>query len=115
MKNFQKVALICAVAALTACGSSKKNIAMKVHSDPQGAYALMQIQEKGNEQSDWIFLGPTPIVTNRKVKLNGATGVSLKVIRPGFFEQTKTWSVKDFLKEYRQNDEIVWVPNMVKQ
>lgn len=88
---------------------------MKLHSDPQGAYALMQVKEKGNEQTDWIFLGPTPIVTNRAIKFDGASSVSLKVIRPGFYEQVKTWSVRDFLKEHKQNKEIVWVPNMVKQ
>ena len=75
----------------------------------------MQVKEKGNENSDWIFLGPTPVITNKKVTFKDATSVSLKVIRPGFYEQVKTWSVKDFLKEHRQNDKIQWVPNMVKQ
>ncbi len=114
-RSFQTLTVLVVLAGLTACGSNKKNIAMKLHSDPQGAYALMQVTQKGNEQADWVFLGPTPVVTNREVVLDGASTVSLKVIRPGFFEQVKTWSVKDFLKEYRQTNEIVWVPNMVKQ
>ncbi len=114
--RLKSISIIVGLSVLVAaCGSNKKNIAMKLHSDPQGAYALMQVKEKGNEQGDWVFLGPTPIVTNRKVKLKGASSVSLKVIRPGFYEQTKTWSVKDFLREHKQNDQIVWVPNMVKQ
>ena len=109
------VATLALISLLAACGSNKKSISMKVHSDPQGAYAMIQVTNKNNENADWIFLGPTPIVTNRKMTFKDASNVSLKVIRPGFFEQTKTWSVKDFLKEHRQNKEVVWVPNMVKQ
>lgn len=100
---------------VSACGSKHRSIAMKLHSDPQGAYALMQVKQEGNEEADWIYLGPTPIVTNRKVSLKGASTVSLKVIRPGFYEQVKTWTLKDFVREHKDNKEIVWVPNMVKQ
>ena len=105
--------LICV--ALSACGSNKKNISMKLHSDPLGAYALMQVKYKGDENSDWIYLGPTPIVMDKLVAMDGATSVSLKVIRPGFYEQVKTWKAKDFLKEQKQSKGIVWVPNMVQQ
>ena len=88
---------------------------MKVHSDPLGAYALMQVTYKGNENSDWIFLGPTPIVADKLVLMDGASTVSLKVIRTGFYEQVKTWKAKEFLKELKKNKSIVWVPNMVEQ
>ena len=88
---------------------------MKLHSDPLGAYALMQVKYKGDENPEWIFLGPTPIIINKKVVMDGATSVSLKVIRPGFFEQVKTWKAKDFLKEQKKKKSITWVPIMVKQ
>jgi len=88
---------------------------MKIHSDPLGAYALLQLKHKGNENSEWIFLGPTPVITDKRIVMKGATSVSLKVIRPGFYEQVKTWKTKDFLKEHKKNKQIVWVPNMVKQ
>ncbi len=101
--------------ALSACGSSKRNIAMSVQSDPLGAYALMQVKYKGNKESDWIFLGPTPVVIDKPVRFNGATSVSLKVIRPGFFEQTKTWSAKEFKRQHSRNKKIMWVPTLVKQ
>lgn len=100
---------------IAACGPNKKDIAMKLHSDPLGAYALMQVKYKENSDSDWIFLGPTPINTNKKIVTSGATSVSLKVVRPGFYEQKKTWKLKDFLKEHKQNKEIVWIPSMVQQ
>jgi len=107
------VILVCAVVA--ACGSNKKSIAMKLHSDPLGAYALMQVKYKGKEDADWVFLGSTPVVQERKVAFEGASSVSLKVIRPGFFEQVKTWKTREFLKEHKRNNGILWVPNMVKQ
>ena len=107
--------LLLACLFISACGSNKKNISMKLHSDPLGAYALMQIKYKQNENSDWIFLGPTPVEINKQLVMRRATSVSLKVIRPGFYEQVKTWKAKDFLKEQKKNKGIVWLPNMVQQ
>lgn len=100
---------------LIACGSGKRNIPLSIHSDPLGAYALLQIKYKGDENSDWIFLGPTPIVLDKSMRFEDASSVSLKVIRPGFYEQVKTWKAKDFVKDYKQYGKISWVPNMVKQ
>ena len=88
---------------------------MRLHSDPLGAYALMQVKYKGNEESDWIFLGPTPVNIDKRIVMHSATSVSIKVIRPGFYEQTKTWKAKDFLKEQKQQKQIIWTPNMVQQ
>ncbi len=116
MKKTIRLLLVLAVAStVSACGSSKKNFAMKVHSDPLGAYALMQVKYKGDENPEWIFLGPTPIVVDKSIKLSGASSVSLKVIRPGFFEQVKSWSIKDFKKEYSRTKKISWVPSLVEQ
>lgn len=116
MKTATKLsALLIAALLLTACGNGKKNIAMKIHSDPLGAYVLMQVKYKGEEDSDWIYLGPTPVVIEKPVRLSNATTVSLKVMRPGFFEQVKTWKAKDFVREYKRNKKISWVPNMVQQ
>ena len=63
MKHLVKlfsIAMLCL--ALSACGSGKRNIALKIHSDPLGAYALLQVKYKGDENPEWIFLGPTPVV-----------------------------------------------------
>lgn len=116
MKNTLKFLTIAVVAImLSACGSSKKNFAMKIHSDPLGAYVLMQVKYKGDENSDWLFLGPTPVVLEKALNFSNASTVSLKVIRPGFYEQIKTWKAKDFAKEHKKYNKISWVPNMVKQ
>jgi len=117
MKNLSKLVFIFVVCAtLAACGSNgKKNVAMNIHSDPLGAYLLMQVKYKGDENPEWVFLGPTPVVQEKAINYRGATSVSLKVIRPGFFEQTKSWKAKDFFKEHRQHKKIRWVPSLVKQ
>lgn len=114
-KSIKISSLIIACLLITACGSNQKNISMKLHSDPLGAYALMQVKYKGKEDSDWIYLGPTPVIQDKKISLDGATTVSLKVIRPGFYEQVKSWKAKDFVKEHRQKKGILWVPNMIQQ
>lgn len=114
MKKTLFIALLVAF-GLTGCGASKKNFSMKLHSDPLGAYALMQVKYKNQEDSDWIFLGPTPVVMDKAITLKGATSVSVRVIRPGFFEQTKTWKIKDFIKEHKQNKAITWIPALVQQ
>lgn len=101
---------------LVACGSGKRNISMNVHSDPLGAYALMKVSyKKSDDSTDWIFLGPTPIVVDKSIKFRGATSVSIRVIRPGFFEQTKTWTATEFKREHTRNKEINWLPSLVKQ
>lgn len=115
MMKTKAIVVLSLLLLLTACGSGKKNFAMNVMSDPLGAYALMQITYKDNENSDWIFLGPTPIDIQKQVNFKDAKTVSLRVIRSGFFEQTKTWKAKDFLKEHKSNKGITWVPNMVRQ
>ncbi|MFT5573108.1 MAG: hypothetical protein ACI9FR_002041 [Cryomorphaceae bacterium] len=116
MKIFLKFSIILLAAlVVSACGNGKKNFSMKVHSDPLGAYLLMQVNHKGDENPEWIFLGPTPVILEKVVDYRNATTVSLKVIRPGFFEQVKTWKAKDFAKEHKKYKKISWVPNMVKQ
>ena len=88
---------------------------MNVLSDPLGAYALMKVTYDEEEDADWIFLGPTPIDIQKAVAFKDAKSVSIKVFRPGFFEQTKTWKAKDFMKQHKQDKKIVWVPSLVKQ
>jgi len=116
MNVFLKCALVVATCiSLVACGSNKRSFAVNVQSDPLGAYALMQVKYKGDEDPEWIYLGPTPVVLDKSVRFDGATTVSLKVIRPGFFEQVKTWKARDFVKEHKKYKKITWVPNLVKQ
>lgn len=111
--KFSTLVVLCLT--LIACGGNKKHIPLNIHSDPLGAYTMVQIKYKGEIDSDWIFLGATPIMQDKSLNFDNAVEVSLKVIRAGFHEQVKTWKKSDFLKEYKRNKEIVWVPNMIKQ
>lgn len=117
MTRLNKLIVLSALSLfLTACGSGKRDISMNVHSDPLGAYALMKVDyKKSKDSTDWIFLGPTPVVLDKSVKFSGATSISIRVIRPGFYEQTKTWTAKDFKREHARNKEINWLPSLVKQ
>jgi len=114
--RISSIVLACLVLiTLSACGSNTKPMAFNIQSDPLGSYALLQIKYKNQPNSDWIHLGTTPVEINRPLNFEDAISVSLKVIRPGFHERIKTWSVKEFKKEYKQNKRILWIPNMVKQ
>ena len=112
-KNLLISLFVCLTVA--ACASSKQQVSMKVHSDPLGAYVLMQVKYKDKQDTDWIFLGATPVIVNKSIVTSSATEVLIKVIRPGFFDQVKTWKAKEFLKEHRKNKQIIWIPRLVKQ
>ncbi|MGH1539769.1 MAG: hypothetical protein ACRBHB_05045 [Arenicella sp.] len=99
---------------LSACGSNKKQIPISVLSDPLGAYAMIKVEYKEKDQSDWIFLGPTPVKLNRSINFKKATRVSIKVVKEGFFEQVKTWPAKEFLKEYKDRNKVLWLPSLVQ-
>lgn len=110
-----KVALLVSLLSLlTACGANKQQIPISVLSDPLGAYALIKVDYEGRDQSDWIFLGATPVKLNREINFDDATKVTIKVFKEGFFEQVKTWPANEFLKEYRDRDKVLWLPSLVK-
>ena len=100
--------------AITACGSNTKQVPISILSDPLGAYTMIKVEYKQQDHSDWIFLGATPVKLNRTISFKNATRVSVRVIKEGFFEQTKTWPAKQFLKEYRDRDKVLWVPSLVQ-
>jgi hypothetical protein len=100
---------------ISACGSTPKPMALNIQSDPLGSYALLQVKYKEQPHADWIHLGTTPVEIDQPINFDNAISVSLKVIRPGFHERVKTWSAKEFKKEYKQNKRILWIPNLVKQ
>ena len=110
--KFAAVAAICI--AIIGCGSNKRQVPISVLSDPLGAYALIQVEYKKQDNSDWIFLGPTPVTLNRTIKLEGATRVSIRVIKDGFYDQTKSWEAKKFIREYKDNNKVIWSPSLVQ-
>ena len=113
-KNFKGAIIVAICTAIIGCGSNKRQVPISILSDPLGAYAMIKVEYKEQDNSDWIFLGPTPITLNRTIKFEGATRVSIKVIKEGFFEQTKSWKAKKFLSEYKDQDKVIWSPSLVQ-
>ncbi len=100
---------------LVACGSSgRKDVPLAIYSDPLGAYALLKIEYSDRRDSDWVFLGPTPIKISKSIDFEQAKNVTLRVIRENFQEQSKTWSAKEFIKISKNGNKIFWSPSMVK-
>jgi len=114
-RSIKSAAIAAICIAIVGCGSTKKQVPISVLSDPLGAYAMIQVEYKKQDNSDWIFLGPTPVQLNRTIKLDGATRISLRVIKDGFYEQTKSWEAKKFLREYKKNNnKVIWSPSLVQ-
>lgn len=115
-KHYFKIAIIAAICSgIVACGSNKRQVPISVLSDPLGAYAMIKVEYKKQEDdSDWIYLGPTPINLNRTINFDGATEISIKVIKEGFFEQVKSWEAKKFLSDYKNKNRVIWTPSLVQ-
>ena len=113
-RSFKSTIIIAICIAVVGCGSTKKQVPISVLSDPLGAYALIQVEYKKQDNSDWVFLGPTPVTLNRTIKLEGATRISIRVIKDGFYDQTKSWEAKKFLREYKNNNKVIWSPSLVQ-
>ncbi len=114
--NLLKTTLIIALTALVVgCGSTaRKEVPLAVFSDPLGAYALLKVDYSDNRDSDWIFLGATPVKISKSIDFEKAKKVSLRVIRENFADQTKTWSAKEFKKASTRDNKIFWSPAMVR-
>lgn len=71
----------------------------------------MKMRDKESSEADWIYLGNTPLTTQRE--FNEETMV-LKIIKEGYHEQAKEWSVKEVEELYDDHGQIYWNPRLVK-
>ncbi|MCG6873275.1 MAG: hypothetical protein LJE84_13395 [Gammaproteobacteria bacterium] len=102
--------------ALGGCGASHKPIKFAVHSEPPGSYVVMQVVDREGGRSDWTYLGNTPLTLIREMDLQAlrsAQAVSLKVMKEGYFDQTKEWGGKRFAEETKEKGRIYWNPRLV--
>lgn len=102
------------VLTLAACSSSPKQIPVAVHSDPLGAFTIMQVQHRDGSSSEWAYIGITPVDINRTFNISNAKSVTIKVMKEGFFEQTKTWEIGEFNDLVKSQGQVLWVPHLVK-
>jgi hypothetical protein len=109
--------LVAGAALLTAAGcASSRNIPFTIHSDPQGAYVMMQTQESDKPSSEWVYLGNTPLMMTREVnvkEIKNAKAIVIKVMKEGYFDQTKVWKGREFLNEEKEKGRIFWNPLLV--
>jgi len=111
----KKSLIIMLTALIVGCGSSaRKEVPLSLYSDPLGAYGLLKVDYSDERDSDWIFLGATPIKISKSIDFKKAKKVSLRIIREGFTDQTKTWSAKEFKKVAKSDTKILWSPALIK-
>lgn len=106
------------MALLAACGGKNVVLPLKVQSDPLGAHVIYQIQSNDAEQAtaDWIYLGSTPISSRKNVKtkqLDSKNTLVIKVLKEGYLNQEKAWSLTDVRKEAKDKGTVFWNPRLV--
>ena len=111
--------LVFATTLLSAgCASSTKNVPLNIQSDPLGAYVVFQITRANGTKSDWVFLGNTPLLTTRqysKEELRNENSIVLRVMKEGFFDQTKVFKGKELRQESKSKGRVFWNPRLVPQ
>jgi hypothetical protein len=113
--------LVAAAALALLCGawgcSSTWDVKYTVTSEPPGGYIVYQVLPVDRGDADWIHIGITPLVTVRqedKDALESAKSVTIKTSKQGYFDQTKVWSGKEFVKEVETKGGVFWNPRLVE-
>lgn len=105
------------LAALVAgCASPPRNVPFNIQSDPLGSYVMFQVKNEGGGKSDWIYLGTTPLITTRqysKKQLQGKNTVMFRVMKEGYFDQTKVWKGGELRDESKAKGRVFWNPRLV--
>jgi len=104
------------VLMLGACASTK-SIPLTVQSDPLGAQVMLKLKGEDNQQTDWIYLGNTPLTTQRKVStryLNADHSFVLQVMKDGYSDQSKEWSGQQLEDASDGENRIFWNPRLVE-
>ena len=114
MTLFRSARMFLIVLSLAACSSSPKQIPVAVHSDPLGAFTIMQVQFRDGSSSEWAYIGVTPVDINRAFNTGDAKSVTISVMKEGYFEQTKTWEIREFNDLVKSQGQVLWVPHLVK-
>jgi len=109
------VFLAAALAIASGCASTT-TIPMKVQSDPLGAYVMMKHKGTGSTEADWIYLGNTPLTTQRRFHKDDLTHsqvVVLRLMKEGYLEQTKEWHGEELREVEDGYGQLFWNPKLV--
>lgn len=107
---------VSALSVLLAGCATNSTIPMKVQSDPLGAYVLMKHRDHGRADSDWIFLGNTPLTTQRRFdseQLNEDDIVVLRLLKEGYIDQSKEWHGGELRDLRDDHGQLFWNPKLV--
>ena len=108
-------AALCAL-LLSAC-SSTRNVPITVQSDPLGAQVMLKLKSQENSQTDWIYLGNTPLTTQRKVSskyMDNKHSFVVQVMKEGYSDQTREWSGLQMKDASKGDNRIYWNPKLVE-
>ena len=115
--NLTKLTVVGAcVAVLSAC-SSTRTVPFTVQSDPLGAQVMLKRKGENNNQTDWVWLGNTPLTTQRQFSskyLDDEHSFVIQVMKEGYTAQTKEWSGKQIKSASKGDNRIFWSPNLVE-
>ena len=115
--NKLKIAVaVLSIVLLGAC-SSTRNVPLTVQSDPLGAQVMLKLKSEENKQTDWIYLGNTPLTTQRKVStkyMNDEHSFVVQVMKEGYTDQAKEWSGEQVKEASKGDNRIFWNPKLIE-
>lgn len=101
---------------IAGCANPIHEVPFSVNSAPPGSYVLLQTMIPERDIYDWVYMGTTPIDFVREINfddLENAESISLRILKEGYFEQTKSWLSDDFIDLYDDRGGISWDPHLV--
>ena len=115
--NFIALAGLVLLLALAGCSSATKNVKLKIHSQPEGAYIVYKVSGKEIPcAGEWIYLGNTPfrgVHQFNEDDLENADKITLKVMRHGYTDQIIEWDGQGFWDEAEEKGVIFWTPELI--
>ena len=114
--NIKFAVLSLCIILLSAC-SSTRNVPFTVQSDPLGAQVMLKLKSEENKQTDWIYLGNTPLTTQRKVStkyMNNEHSFVVQVMKEGYSDQAKEWSGVQIKEASKGDNRIFWNPKLIE-
>ncbi len=111
-RNFYiRIFLLLSVLLAAGCASKPVVLPMTIQSDPLGAYVLMRQKSVQKTEPEWIYLGITPLSSQHLT--NQGQSLVLRVMKEGYFDQTREWQPDQFAVEVENKNRVFWNPRLV--
>ena len=108
--------ILLALSLLGACAGGTKSIPMTIQSDPLGAHVIYQARTAKEGNTDWIYLGKTPLDIKQSIpkkQLKSAEAFRMRVMKDGYSDQIRDWTGNDLRDEIEEKGRLFWNPRMV--